>query len=341
MFRYGLKDAIDDGYDVKGLGFETIVYKILKRQGYQIEIVPQRKDLCYDLQADKGEEHFAIEVKGWEGPPISRDIVHRLEEAARKEKRTPVLISANPDLERVRAELLLSFGTVILSIQNLMYMAAGDLELENALKGVLGYSLEGLEPVSPPILLDHQNAGTEETDMVRIMERVGSWDAEKESNTGYEDLCCEVLKILFDADLSLWKRQQCSNDGLDRFDLVCRIKDENVKGFWKLLENHYESKYIVFEFKNYKGPITQKEITITSKYLYKKALRGAAIMISANGADAGAFKESRGILRDESKLIINLSNSDLVEMLKRKMDHKDPAEYLGEKLDELLIRLEK
>ena len=49
----------------------------------------------------------------------------------------------------------------------------------------------------------------------------------------------------------------------------------------------------------------------------------------------------RGILREEGKLIISLSVDDLIAMLLMKKNNEDPAGYLSDKLDELLIDLEK
>ena len=108
-----------------------------------------------------------------------------------------------------------------------------------------------------------------------------------------------------------------------------------------MAEGYFSSKYIVFEFKNYSGMIGQREIFTTVKYLYKKALRGIAVIISTNGLDEHANKAVQGILREEGKLILSLTNADLIEMLKIKKNNEDPGDYLSEKLDMMLIDLEK
>ena len=70
-------------------------------------------------------------------------------------------------------------------------------------------------------------------------------------------------------------------------------------------------------------------------------MRGIAIIISPNGMDDNGGKACRGVLRDEGKLILSLTNDDLLEMLRMKEDGEDPADFLSDKLDELLIDLEK
>ena len=70
-------------------------------------------------------------------------------------------------------------------------------------------------------------------------------------------------------------------------------------------------------------------------------MRGVAIIISPNGMDENAEKAVRGVLRDEGKLILSLTDAELVEMLRMKKYGEDPADFLSDKLDALLIDLEK
>ncbi len=157
----------------------------------------------------------------------------------------------------------------------------------------------------------------------------------------YEKLCTKVLKRLFSDDLTLWQEQAKSNDELYRFDLICKIKRDNRKDFWEMAENHFHSKYIIFEFKNYSGNVTQMEVTTTARYLYTKALRSVAIIVSPNGFSEHADKAARGALREEGKLLLPLTNAELVQMLQMQDNGDDPADYLSDKLDALLIDLEK
>ena len=126
-----------------------------------------------------------------------------------------------------------------------------------------------------------------------------------------------------------------------RFDLLCRIKDGNQKTFWSIIERYFNTKYVIFEFKNYSNPVTQKEIYTTEKYLYSKALRSVGILISPHGYEENAHWAAKGCLRENGKLIILLETKDLIEMNKMKIEQEDPSSYLLDKLDELLLELEK
>lgn len=149
------------------------------------------------------------------------------------------------------------------------------------------------------------------------------------------------MKNAFSDDLALWREQQKSNKDLYRFDLLCRIKDGNQKTFWSVLERYFNSKYVIFEFKNYSEKTTQKEIYTTERYLYAKALRSVAIIVSANGYEENAYWAAKGSLRENGKLIMLFDTKDLIAMNKMKIEQEDPANYLLEILDDLLLNLEK
>ena len=242
---------------------------------------------------------------------------------------------------------------IVLDICNLLYMVRNRPELREKLVHVLEFSVDTFPLMAPDARLplpaegetsfpSDQSAHRLETGTQEDLEGLLlAWNPGKETSGDYEKLCCGALKKLFAEDLSLWQEQQKSNDGLFRFDMICKIKNGNQKDFWQTAERYFRSRYIVFEYKNYTGCVTQKEVYTTVKYLYGKALRGIGILISPNGPDEHAQKAIRGILREEGKLILTLTNQDLLTMLQWQRRGRVPADYLSEKLDEMLINLEK
>ena len=87
--------------------------------------------------------------------------------------------------------------------------------------------------------------------------------------------------------------------------------------------------------------VTQKEIYKTERCLYSKALRTVSIIVTKKGYNKNAFWTAKDCLRENGKLILLLTNKDLLEMIKIKNDEEDPSEYLLNKLDEVLLELEK
>lgn len=103
--------------------------------------------------------------------------------------------------------------------------------------------------------------------------------------------------------------QNSTEDKMFRMDLVCGLK--GASEFWKILIQHYNTRFVVFEFKNYEDEIDQNLIYITEKYLYN------AVIISRNGFSHNARKAATGILTESGKLIIELKDDDIINMLSK------------------------
>ncbi|MBO1514080.1 restriction endonuclease [Metabacillus bambusae] len=155
----------------------------------------------------------------------------------------------------------------------------------------------------------------------------------------YEDKCEEILKYLFDENLTGWHRQSRTDDGLNRYDLICRVRRGNE--FWEFLINDFHSRYIVFEFKNYSTKVKQTQVYTTEKYLFQTALRNVCFIISRTGLDNNAINATKGVLRESGKLIISLCDDDLFKLLQLKESGDEPSDYLFELIDDTLLKLSK
>ena len=155
----------------------------------------------------------------------------------------------------------------------------------------------------------------------------------------FETACEAAIRWLFKDELVAFDDQHQSDTGHNIFDLVARIASK--EDFWQALITDFRARYIVFEFKNYSKKISQREIYTTEKYLYPVAMRGAAIIVSRNGANTGAERAMRGALRESGKLILSLSVDELCDMLKARDAGSDHLAPLVAKLDDMLMGLER
>ena len=108
-----------------------------------------------------------------------------------------------------------------------------------------------------------------------------------------------------------------------------------------MIKDRFQSQYVIFECKNYKDPIRQGEIYTTEKYLYQKALRSVAFVISRTAAHESAMAAARGALREHGKLIVNLNVDDMCKLLALKDATQDYNGFLFDKIDTMLMKLER
>lgn len=320
-----------------GYMFEDCVAKIFTEAGYSVtQNIGLENRYDVDIIAQKESEKICVEVKYTK---ISKQAFSQILVIAKSKEMTPAIVTATYIDENKRKYYHQEYPDVILiDIANLLFAVQDNTDLQNELLALLSYTVEDIKPQEGFIRIDSLRHDDYTNSLIEEM----NWcETGKPMSRTYEVLCHKLLKNIFSEDLTLWSEQQKSNKDLYRFDLLCRIKDGNQKTFWSILERYFNSKYVIFEFKNYSNPITQKEIYTTEKYLYSKALRSVGIIISANGYEENADWAAKGCLRESGKLIILLETKDLIEMNKMKIDQEDSSNYLLGKLDGILLELEK
>lgn len=318
--------------------FEKCIARIFEEAGYSINtnVLLDQATSDVDIIAQLGSETYYVEVKYSQ---VTNRIIKKITELAQSHEGIPVLVTACKIDEKHRQKYKEEYPQIqLVDISNLLFVVQDFEELRNDLVSTLTYSVDGIVPQCGFLQIDaiqHSN----HTDSV--ITELKMCEAGRAGFSRYEDLCEKALRNVFSEDLTLWNRQQKSNNELFRFDLLCRIKEERQKAFWSILERYFNTKYVVFEFKNFKDKIGQDQIYTTERYLYAKALRSVAIIVAANGFSDNAYWAAKGCLRENGKLILLLTTDDLIKMNEMKKDAEDPSDHLLSKLDSILIDLEK
>lgn len=317
--------------------FEDCVADIFSEAGYSVRRNVQIQNTPYsvDIVAELNGATHCVEVKYSTITDRSAKLICDLSEAIGA---TPILVSAYEIGAKKEHYLELYPNLILIDIANLLFALKDSVELRNRLISTLPYSVESIVPKENFLRIDVLQ---HDDHTKSLIEELRMCQAGKPIARSFEVICKKMLENIFSDDLALWKEQQTSNQDLYRFDLLCRIKDGNQKTFWGILERYFNSKYLVFEFKNYSDKVTQKEIYTTEKYLYAKALRSVGIIIAANGYNENACWAAKGSLRENGKLIMLLDVEDLIQMNQMKIAQDDPSDYLLGKLDDLLSNLEK
>lgn len=323
--------------------FEGIVENIFKRSGFTTETETKISNEYIDVIAKNDQYTYYIEVKSPSKEYIANlaqfeRSIQRIYSISKENQATPVLVVLSQINDSNKKAFCNKYdGLIILDISNLLYAVNGT-DYYEYLTMYLPYSVENIIEKESEINLgwiEHRDTSAD------LLIRLSNCTSGRDDAEKFENVCCDLLKYIFSDDLALWKTQETSNIGLYRFDLLCRIKDNNSKTFWSMMENHFRSKYIIFEFKNYSDKITQKEIYTTERYLYSKALRNVAIIIAKNGFDENSIWAAKGSLRENGKLILPITTDDLKQMLELKSKQDDPSECLLNKIDSFLAELEK
>ena len=326
---------------------EIAIEKIFKEAGYSYKRgvhITSNAHADIDGVASNGEDLYVIEIK-------SRAYIDSLRRAGEyisnvatlyyknySAKAKAMVIVADVVKDEWREHFEKTFPNVeLVDIKQLLYCVKDNEPVRKILIDSLDYSVVNIPTQKWNMLLLPASCDPADD----LLRRLKSVRPGRIHASEYEILCVDIIEYLFGEVLWKLTRHEESNKGLYQFDAVARIKDNSEKTFWNLIEDKFNTKYIVFEFKNYKEPISQTQIYTTEKYLYFKALRCVAIVFSRKGANNNALWAANGCLRENGKLILVFDNKEIKMMINDKKAGKDPSEYLMEKLDKLLLKLEK
>lgn len=220
----------------------------------------------------------------------------------------------------------------IWDLEKLRDLASADSALAEALEDLAAETdLEG-HISQPPVRPTDAMRGAE------IAARLRATSPGRPGWQAFESACYEAIRHLFGRELHNLLTQHRTDDGLNRMDLIGRIRS-GQQSFWAMIASDFSTRYIVFDAKNYVAPIDQDAVHTTAKYLMHRALRTFAIIIARDGASPQAMQVAAGGLREDGKFVLVISMADVCSMLEGD-DRGDPPENrLFEKLDEVLMSL--
>lgn len=367
IFRYTVDDAIKDEYIPKPQENDKIiefVEDLLNVQGYIKHEINSKlvieKNVLPDIIMEKNGYIFIFEIKLYRGIYNSYEIISNAINQSLLQKQR---ISQALDVEKIKFGIfmfckiddelkrnLLYKDLNIWDISNIIYLCDGDEDLVKRMERNLNFSITNIIPQEPIWLMDKNNEGlvvsplqkeAYESVTLKFAQQLEKCDFGRENQTWrkYEKICTEILLYLFDTEFSQISEQHRTNGDMFRMDLLCAVK--GTTEFWKFLIQFYHTKFVVFEYKNYSKPISQNLIYITEKYLFPIALRNVAFIISRKGFDDSAEKAALGCLRENGKLIISLTDEDLIKMVNKKEVGEEPSDYLLNKVENLLMAVSK
>lgn len=353
LYKIGYSDLY--GINEKDI-IDKLIIPILNRNGYKV--IPQKntRELFYfDALANKGNSIYYFDIKSSLNKNISTTILNKAISNIIKSKQylnksenikfiLVILTSVNC---KYKTEVYINYGIEIWDINNIIYFCLENKELYDYLVQLIPYNINDIEPLpvdfrnnSQPVeqtttvINNNQLQKDSELDLINRLSKCKPGNNDKAS-IEYENICTDIITYLFEEKFNKFSVQHKTQDNLFRMDLICSLKGTN--DFWGFLKSHYNTHFVVFEFKNYKNEIEQNLIYITDKYLFNPALRNVAFIISRTGFNNNAKKAAEGSLKERNKLIIDLTDDDLITMIHIKRDGREPSDYLQKKFEEFLM----
>lgn len=161
-----------------------------------------------------------------------------------------------------------------------------------------------------------------------LINRLRNCPTGQEGWVEYENIGTDIFKYLFADDFRhfSYKVQSDTEDGILRRDLIIPNTYDPNLGFWRHVENQYNAKVIIVDFKNFSDPLNLDEFYKVSKYF--DSLKGNfAIIFSRKGLNKNARRFQMKRL-GEHELVLCLTDEDIIEMIELKDRNQSPTDLL-------------
>lgn len=379
VFSYTYQQAVRDGYITPAMETQAIepaivVFseELLKTFGYTtINAKSYTENLNWDLVVEKCNSKIWVECKAYKSQVVSPSaassllnsiVLKRIRQGIPKEEPTLLIVSST--IPSFQKDVIYDRHQIIVwDIENLVFYCKNNLSLLKLLSQITYFPIDCIEgkrfDITNPVGLSLaslevnltskaeiiQAAEEERNKAKNLIQKLNNCKTGQDNSRKYEKICEEIIRTLFEANyFNRLTSQHKTNDAHFRMDLIGAMKinqtkEECMHPFWQMLVQHYNSHFVIFEFKNYSEKIDQNLIYITEKYLFDAALRNVAIIISRNGFSDAAKFAAEGCLKEHGKLILDITDKDLIEMLELKSDKA--ADYILGKLEEFLMKISK
>jgi hypothetical protein len=154
----------------------------------------------------------------------------------------------------------------------------------------------------------------------------------KPSWSDYQRLCKDIFEYLFCPPLEtpIWESENWS--GVNRRDMI--FPNYAGEGIWKFLRDTYRADLVVIDAKNYKGQIKKVPVLQMAHYLTRHGTGLFGLIASRTGSDPSALYMLREQWVLHDKMILVLSDADILQMLEVKAAGDDPATLIRQKIED-------
>ncbi len=308
------------------LEFENLIHKLLQAKGYSVTRPVGGIDTGVDFIANKkGEAPKLVQVKWTKRPDLP---LHSLRDWAAStgrfgaENGEPLLIASGYVENNRREWGQAEFNITIWDRSDVLRLAEGlpiNAEFQKLFESAATQHFPGTQPLAAPIQAEPDSPPEDPPSETKGDDLAEALDAVKLGKQGakqYERVCEEIISYLFGDDLVDPRVQSRSDDKLSIVDIVYRVKAES--SFWNALTRDFRARVIVFECKNYRGPVGPMQVFTTERYMSVAALRPVCFVLSRTRAHKHARVAAQGALRETGKLLIFLDDALIKQMLKER-----------------------
>ncbi|MCD9591603.1 hypothetical protein [Streptomyces sp. 8ZJF_21] len=176
---------------------------------------------------------------------------------------------------------------------------------------------------------------TPHSEAITLANKLTQMTAGRKSWSAYQRLCRDIAEFLFCPPLksSVW--ESLDDAEMNRRDFILPNYAED--GFWSFLRGKYFADYIVTDAKNYSRGIEKQEVIQVANYLSKHGTGLFALIMTRTDPRESAIHAIKNQWVQHDKMIVTLTDSDVLQMLTNKSFGNDPSELIRQKIEDFRL----
>ncbi|WP_020522428.1 hypothetical protein [Catelliglobosispora koreensis] len=151
----------------------------------------------------------------------------------------------------------------------------------------------------------------------------------------YQRLCGNIFEYLFSPPLQAPIPESANASRVNRRDIV--LPNYALDGFWYFMRAHYKADFVVVDAKNLCGLVGKNHVLQLANYLSGHGTGLFGMIASRRGADAAAIYTYREQWLLHNKMIIILTDDDLLQMVETKKSGDDPGILIRQKIEDFRL----
>jgi hypothetical protein len=153
----------------------------------------------------------------------------------------------------------------------------------------------------------------------------------------YQQTIYDIFEHLLCPPLDAPRYELADFDKRNRRDIIF----ENIAhdGFWKSIKDDYHGNYIVVDAKNYTSPLSKRPIVDIAHYLKPYGCGMFGVIVSRKGMAASGVHARKELWIGSNKMIVVLSDEDIISMLKQKKKYGSPEEIIRKSISTFRMSL--
>lgn len=304
--------------------FEDLIFDVVQKKfkDSKSEKISIKQDLGFDIQVIKEDVLYLFEIK--KRRLLGNDEIYKLGHLWKQYQQTSkskIILVVSGTLTKEAIEIANEYNIEIWDVYTLYSLITPELEKKYFYGNTQIEVKEKKEDIYIRTL-QGINAGGD------------NWQKEWSK---YQKLVCDILEYLFSPPLESPRFEMSDLESKNRRDIIFENPAEN--GFWKQIKNRYSGDYIVVDAKNYKDSIEKRSIIELAHYLKPYGCGLFGLVVSRIAESESSFHARKEQWVSSNKMIISLTDNDLIEMLGIKKKGGKPEELIRKKIADFRMKL--